>query len=110
MESKVAKYFVAHRVKGMSKAKAVKVAGISTVKNVANYERLPAYKALEARYGDRLLGKFGIDEAAEEHVKIMKQDRDLVSKLNALKYYKEQVQPEEKVPTDEDQMIVVLRA
>ncbi len=109
MESKVAKFFVAQRVKGMPKYKAAKAAGIS-LENTTNYERMPAYKALEEKYKDKLLKHIGLDKVAEEQVKIIKQDRDLGAKLNAIKFYAERVEPEVKEDSDDDRMLVVLRA
>lgn len=109
MESKVAKYFVARRVKGMGKAKASKAAGIS-LENTTNYERMPTYQALEEKYKDKLLKHLKLDEVAQEHVKIIKQDRDLGAKLNAVKFYTERVEPEVRQESDDEKMIVVLRA
>lgn len=110
MKSKTAKYFVAQRVKGMSKTEAVKVAGISDVRNVTNIERTPTYRALEEKYKDHMLKHFGLEEAAQEHVKIIKQDQDKGAKLNAIKLFLERVEPEMQEKPDTDQMIVVLRS
>lgn len=109
MESKVAKFFVAQRIKGMPKAKAAKAAGIS-LENTTNYERMPTYQALEEKYKDKLLKHIGMDEVALEHVKIIQQDQDKGAKLNAIKFYTERVEPEVKEKDDDDRMIVVLRA
>jgi hypothetical protein len=109
MESKVAKFFVAQRIKGMPKNKAAYHAGISP-ENTTNYERMATYKALEEKYKDKLLKHLGMDEVAEEHVKLIRQDKDQGAKLNAIKFYTERVEPEVKEDHDDDQMIVVLRA
>jgi len=109
LESKVAKYFVAQRIKGMPKAKAAKEAGISLT-NTTNYERMPTYQAMEEKYKDKLLKHLRMDEVAQEHVKVITQDRDLGAKLNAIKFYTERVEPEVKETDESDRMIVVLRA
>ena len=108
MESKVAKFFVAQRIKGMPKSKAAKVAGIS-LENTTNYERMPTYQALEEKYKDKLLKHIGMDEVAAEHVKLIIQDKDQGAKLNAIKFYTERVEPEVKESDSSEQMIVVLR-
>jgi len=108
MESKVAKYFVAQRIKGMPKHKAAMVAGINPT-NTTNYERFPTYKALEEKYADKLLKHIGMDEVAEEHVKLIRQDKDQGAKLNAIKFWTERVEPEVKESSESEQMIVVLR-
>lgn len=107
MGSKVAKYFVAQRIKGKSKTLAAKEAGIALT-NTTNYERMPAFQALEERYKDKLLKHIGMDEVAVEHVKIIKQDQDKGAKLNAIKFFAERVEPEVKENTDENKLIVVL--
>lgn len=109
MESKVAKFFVASRVKGMPVAKAARSAGISTT-NTTNYTKMATYQALEEKYKDKLLKHIGLDEVAEEHVKLIKQDKDQGAKLNAIKFYTERVEPEVKEDNDDERMIVVLRA
>jgi hypothetical protein len=109
MESKVAKFFVANRIKGIKKTKAAKLAGISPT-NITNYERFPAYQALEEKYKDKLLKHIGMDEVAAEQVKVIMQDKDLGAKLNAIKFYTERVEPEARESSDDDKMIIVLRA
>lgn len=109
MGSKVAKYFVAHKVKGLSKTKAAKVAGISRIENVTNYERMPTFQALEEKYKDRLLKHIGLDEVAEEQVKVIKQDKDLSAKNNAIKFFVERVEPEVHKSDDDERMVVVIR-
>lgn len=109
METKVAKYFVAQRIKGMPKSKAASVAGVKLT-DTTNYERLPTFKALEEKYKDKLLKHIGMDQVAQEHVKIIKQDKDNSAKLNAIKFFAERVEPEVKERGDDDAMIVVLRA
>lgn len=109
METKVAKFFVAQRVKGMPKAKAAREAGIALT-NTTNYERMPAYQALEEKYKDKLLKHIGMDEVAKEHIKVIQQDKDQGAKLNAIKFYTERVEPEVQEDHDDDRMIVVLRA
>ena len=108
MDTKVAKYFVARRIKGMGKVKAAQAAGISK-ENTTNYERMPTFQALEERYKDKLLKHIGLDETAQEHVKVIKQDKDLGAKLNAIKFFAERVEPEQNTSEDDDKMIVVLR-
>ena len=108
MESKVAKFFVAQRIKGMPKGKAARVAGIATT-DTTHYERLPTYKALEEKYKDKLLKHIGMDAVAAEHVKIIKQDKDNSAKLNAIKFFAERVEPEVHEKGDDDTMLVVLR-
>lgn len=109
MESKVAKFFVASRVKGMPVAKAARVAGISKT-NTTNYTNMHTFKALEEKYKDKLLKHIGMDEVAAEHVKVIQQDKDQGAKLNAIKFYAERVEPEVKEERDDERMIVVLRA
>lgn len=110
MSTKTAKYFVAQRVKGMSKTQAVKVAGISDVRNVSNYENSVTYKALEAKYKDVMLKHIGFDEVADRHTELIKQDQDKSASLNAIKLFLDRVEPEVQEKNDSDQMIVVLRA
>lgn len=110
MSTKTAKYFVAQRVKGMSKTQAVKVAGISDVRNVSNYENSVTYKALEAKYKDVMLKHIGFDEVADRHTKLIKQDQDKSASLNAIKLFLDRVEPDVQEKNDSDQMIVVLRA
>jgi hypothetical protein len=109
LSSKVAKYFVAQRIKGLPKVKAARIAGISET-NTTNYERMPTYKAMEEKYADKLLKHLGMDEVAAEHIKIIQQDQDKGAKLNAIKFYAERVEPEAKQSGDDDKMVIVLRA
>lgn len=109
MDTKTAKYFVAHRIKGMSKTKAVKVAGISDVRNIQKFEALPSYKALEEKYKDVMLKHIGMDAVAEKHVEIINQDKDRGAQLNAIKLFLERVEPELNESKSDDQMIVVMR-
>lgn len=110
MDTKAAKYFVAQRIKGMSKSRAVKEAGISDVRNVAKFENSQTYLQLEAKYKDHMLKHIGLEDTAEEHTKIIKQDKDLGAKLNAIKLFLERVEPEAQEQEENDKMIVVLRA
>lgn len=110
MDTKAAKYFVAHRVKGMSKSRAVRAAGISDVRNVDKFENTVTYKNLEEKYKDKLLQHIGLDEVAEKHAEIIKQDKDRGAQLNAIKFFAERVEPEIKEKNDDEKMIVVLRA
>lgn len=109
MGSKVGKYFVAHKVKGMSKADAARAAGISSVTNVGNYEKLPTFKALEIKYKDVMLKHIGMDSVAAEHTKNIEQDRDLGAKNKAIELFLKYVEPEVTQSKDDDTMIVVLR-
>lgn len=110
MNSKAAKYFVAQRIKGMSKSKAVKVAGISDIRNVNKFEESVTYKALEEKYKDVMLKHIGMDEVAEKHTEIIQQDKDRGAQLNAIKLFLERVEPEVAQKDDSERMIVVLRA
>lgn len=110
MDTKAAKYFVAQRIKGMSKSRAVKEAGISDVRNVAKFENSQTYLRLEEKYRDHMLKHIGLDETAEEHTKVIKQDKDLGAKMNAIKLFLERVEPEAQEQEENDKMIVVLRA
>jgi hypothetical protein len=109
LETKVSKYFIARRLKGLPKAKAAREAGIS-VENTTNYERMPGFQALEEKYKDKLLKHIGLDKVAQEHVKIIEQDRELNAKLNAIKFYTERVEPEVREKSDDDKMIVILKS
>lgn len=110
MSTKAAKYFVAQRIKGMSKSKAVKVAGISSVNNVSHFENSVTYRALEEKYKDVMLKHIGLNEVADRHVELIKQDSDKSASLNAIKLFLDRVEPEVQEKNDSDQMIVVLRA
>ena len=107
--SKSARFFKAYRVKGLSKSEAARSIG-SDPRAVAKFEKSQTYQVLEQKYKDRLESKIGIEEVATEHAKIIKQDRDMSTKLNAIKFYKEQVEPEVHERRDDEKMIVVLRA
>lgn len=110
MSSKAAKYFMAHRIDGMSKVDAARKAGMTTAKNTTNIEKTQTYQVLEAKYADKLESLMSLGDVAEEHAKIIKQDKDQGAKLNAIKYYKENVEPEERGPeSDEDRLIVIFR-
>lgn len=109
MESKAAKFFVAHRIKGMSKSKAARVATISDPRNINKFEESATYKALEEKYKDVLLKHIGMDSVAEKHVEVINQDKDMSARLNAIKLYLERVEPEVAEKDTEDQMLVVLR-
>lgn len=109
MKSKSAKYFVAQRLKGMSKSEAVKVAGISDIRNVNKFEETVTYKALEEKYKDHMLKHLGMDDVAAEHTKIILQDVNLNAKTAAIKLFLERVEPETIDPPSEDTMLVVMR-
>lgn len=109
MTTKTAKYFQNHKVKGMKKSVAAREAGITNISNLHNIENTKTYQALEAKYAKKLEAKLSLDEVADEHIKIIKQDQDKGAKLNAIKYYKENVEPEENKGDDDDRVIVVFR-
>lgn len=109
MKSKVGKYFVAHRIKGLSKTAAIKAAGISSPTNIRNYENLPTYKRLEQKYADVITKQIGLDDVAIEHMKNIKQDQDKGAKNRAIELFLKYVEPETtEAKDDNDNMIVVL--
>lgn len=109
MKSKSAKYFVAQRLKGMSKTEAIKVAGITDLRNVGKIEDTVTYRALEEKYKDHMLKHLGMDEVAGEHAKVIMQDVNLNAKTAAIKLFLERVEPETIDPPSEDTMLVVMR-
>lgn len=109
MKSKVAKYFVAHRIEGLSKTEAVKKAGITKNTNITNYERMPTFQALEEKYKDHVLKHIGLSEVAAEHTKNILQDQDKGAKNKAIEMFLKTVEPGQKETGDDEKMIVVLR-
>lgn len=109
MDTKVALFWKARRQKGLGKRIAAREVGIRE-ENATNYERLPTFRALDEKYKDKLLKKMGMEDVADEQIKVIKQDRDLGAKLNAIKFYTERVEPEVREESDDEKMIVVLRA
>lgn len=109
MNSKSAKYFVAHHLDGMSKSAAIRVAGISDVRNIQNIEKTETYQTLSRRYAGKLESIISIDEVAEEHKKNIIQDQDRGAKNKAIEMYLNKVEPEERAKDDDDRMIVVMR-
>jgi len=109
MNTKTAKYFVAHHMDGLSKSAAARVAGISTVRNVANIEKTETYQTLARRYAGVIERTISIDDVAEEHKKNIIQDQDRGAKNKAIEMYLNRVEPEEKAKDDDDRMIVVMR-
>jgi len=109
MQSKTAKYFVGHNLRGMSKSLAAKEAGISSIKNITNIERTDTYQKLAAQYADIVKEFMGFEAVALEHIKNIKQDSDKGAKNTAIKMYLEKVEPETKKETNTEKMLVILR-
>ena len=87
--TKPVKYFL-NKKKGMSKKEAAEKSGyINPKKNTTQIEQTKTYQAAEKDYKDILKDKISLDEAAKEHKKNIRQDKDRGAKQNALKdYYK----------------------
>jgi len=108
MNTKTAKYFMAHRVKGLPKSKAIIEAGIKDVRNAGNFEKLPSYQKLEALYKDTILKQIGLESVAAEHIKNIVQDQDKGAKNKAIEMFLHRVEPEVQQKEADDQVIVVL--
>jgi len=93
----------------MSKSKAAKAAGITTVENVTNMERTKTYQALEHKYAEHLEQQIGLGEVAAEHKKNILQDVDKGAKNNAIKLFLDRVEPEQQQKDDDDKMIIIMR-
>jgi len=108
MNSKTAKYFKAHRIDGKTKVQAIKVAGISNVKNTTNIERTATYQALERKYAKVLEDVISMDTVAAEHKKNILQDADKGAKNKAIQMFLDRVEPEAQQKEIDDQATVIL--
>ena len=109
MQSKSAKYFVNHNIKGMKKGVAAREAGISDVRNVGNIEKTETYQKLATKYAEVIKEQIGMEQVAFEHAKNIVQDQDKGAKNNAIKLFLERVEPEAQKKEKDDQLIVILR-
>jgi len=110
LNSKAAKYFFGHTKEGKTKTQAMIAAGFGSASNITNVEKTHTYQALKAKYADKIEQKISMDEVAEEHKKVILQERDLGAKNKAIQMYMERVDPvESEKGEDDDRMIIVLR-
>lgn len=109
MNSKAAKYFVAHRIEGKKKAQAIRVAGISDPRNAQNIERTKTYQTLDRKYAEVVMEQISMEEVAAEHISNIKQDGDRGAKNVAIKMLLDRVEPEALQRDADEQVIVVLR-
>ncbi len=109
MQSKAAKFFVAHRLEKKPRKQALLQAGVTDLTNADKYIKSQTFQKLDKKYGTFLEETIGMKEVAEEHKKNILQDKDLGAKNNAIKLFLERVEPEAQRQDEEDQMIVILR-
>lgn len=103
---KVTKYYV-NRKKGMTKKLAAARAGY--LSSPVSIESSKKYQHLVEYYRDDLLQEISMKQIAKEHVKIISQDEDRGSKLQAIKFAVERIEPEAKDSSNDDSVTVVLR-
>lgn len=94
---------------GKSPKEAAKVVGIDP-KNVGHMMRTEAYQALErSSYKEELIKHITLAQIAEEHMKVMTQDKDLGAKNTAIKMALEKIEPENAPQQDQEKIIVFLK-
>lgn len=94
VHTRIGKYFVARKVKNMTKKDAQIEAGFSGVHHGQRIEATKQYQELERFYRDVIIEKMSLSDIADEHIKVMKQDKDLSSKMGGIKLALERIEPE----------------
>lgn len=104
--SKTYKYFKA-RTQGATKKEACILANANP-NSASQIENTKQYEILQENFKDILQKKLTKDIVAQEHIKIILQDSELPSKLQAIKLYTEITEPD-KQTAQAQQVNIVLR-
>jgi hypothetical protein len=108
LDTTAGRYFIAKQ-KTKSKKEAAELIGYNP-NNVSHLEDTKTYKEIEKKYYNaELLKKITLEDIANEHIKIIKQDKELGAKLQAISKALEKIEPQD-TPIDQDAVIVVLKA
>lgn len=109
LNSKAGKYFL-NKQKGLTKTKSAELAGYAQPeKHLQQIEQTATYKAIEKKhYVDVIQDKISLEQIADEHIKVIKQDKDLGAKNKAIEMAVNKIEPDNQKP-DEEQVLVVLR-
>lgn len=95
--------------KGKSKKEAAIEAGVNP-KNVSHVMKTDNYVALESSsYKEEILKHITMAQIAEEHMKVMTQDKDLGAKNTAIKMALEKIEPESSLGNEPDKILVILK-
>ena len=112
LNTKKGKYFL-ERAKGKSKKQSALSAGFTpAIANIATerIENTQEYKKIELAYADRLQSKISLNEITDEHVKLIKQDTSPATKLEAIKFAIQRIEPENKPQMNEEDRVLVVIA
>jgi hypothetical protein len=110
LETRTGKYFMA-RSSGKTKKDSALEAGYpmsTALHSAAKIEENQEFKYLQNHYKDSLLDKISLDELAEEHIKTIRQDRDLGAKNTALKMALDKIEPNATPSEDDNKVLVIL--
>lgn len=109
METKPGRYFL-ERKKGKNKKESALSAGYADAAHVSQIEKSTTYREIVRAYKDEMLDVISLGEIAQEHAKIIRQDRDLGAKNTAIKNAYERIDPlDSDKPDESDRLVVILR-
>ena len=95
--------------KGKTPREAAKAIGISPNNSVQMLET-QVYQALEkSSYNEELIRHITMAQIAEEHIKVMTQDKDLGAKNTAIKMAIDKLEPQGVPLDDQEKILVILR-
>lgn len=109
LDTKSGKYWLA-RQKGKGKTEAAKELGINP-RNVSHIEASQNFQALEkSSYKEEIIKHITLAQIAEEHIKVIRQDKDLGAKNTAIKIAVDRINPENEPIGDYEKVIVILKS
>lgn len=78
--------------------------------NASHIMQSQNYQALEkSTYKEEILKYISMAQIAEEHIKVIKQDKDLGAKNTAIKMAYEKIEPEGVVSNEKEKILVILK-
>ncbi len=95
--------------KGKRPSEAARAVGINP-KNASHAMQTENFQALErSSYKEEILKKITMAQIAQEHIKVIVQDKDLGAKNTAIKMAYEKIEPDETNLDTPDKVLVILR-
>lgn len=106
MDSRPAKYYLAKK-RGATAREAAVQAGYGNTPST-QIEESKVYQAIERHYRDEILGKLSLSNLADEHIKVIVQDKDLGAKNKAIEMALNRVEPDTPQAEESDRVLVIL--
>lgn len=107
LDTKVGKYLL-NKKKGLTKKESAILAGYADGSNVTKIENSLAYKELEkVFYKDELLKQISLQEIAQAHAEIIRQNKDLGARNTAIKNATDKIESDGTGGTEEKVLVIL---